>query len=39
MHRRAEKLEYLIGVILSLVVAGFAADVGFDRERAFCRQY
>jgi hypothetical protein len=26
-------MEYLIGVILSLVVAGFAAIVGFDRER------
>ena len=28
-------MEYLIGVILSLAVAGFAAAVGFDRERAF----
>ena len=28
-------MEYLIGVILSLAVAGFAAVVGFDRERAF----
>jgi len=28
-------MEYLIGVILSLAVAAFAAVVGFDRERAF----
>ena len=28
-------MEYLIGLILSLAVAGFAAVVGFDRERAF----
>jgi hypothetical protein len=28
-------MEYLIGFILSLAVAGFAAMVGFDRERAF----
>jgi hypothetical protein len=28
-------MEYLIGVILSLAVAGLAAVVGFDRERAF----
>ena len=28
-------MEYLIGVILTLAVAGFAAVVGFDRERAF----
>lgn len=28
-------MEYLIGVALSLVVAGTAAAVGFDRERAF----
>jgi hypothetical protein len=28
-------MEYLIGVILSLAVAGSAAVVGFDRERAF----
>jgi hypothetical protein len=28
-------MEYLIGVILSLAVAGFAAVIGFDRERAF----
>lgn len=28
-------MEYLIGVVLSLAVAGFAAVVGFDRERAF----
>jgi hypothetical protein len=28
-------MEYLIGVILSLAVAGFAAIVGFDRERSF----
>jgi hypothetical protein len=28
-------MEYLIGVILSLAVAVFAAVVGFDRERAF----
>jgi len=28
-------MEYLIGLILSLVVAGLATVVGFDRERAF----
>ena len=28
-------MEYLIGVILSLAVAAFAAVIGFDRERAF----
>ena len=28
-------MEYLIGVILSLAVAGSAAVVGFDRERTF----
>lgn len=28
-------MEYLIGVILSFAVAGFAAVIGFDRERAF----
>src|ERR1700757_1243380 len=28
-------MEYLIGLLLSLAVAGFAAVVGFDRERAF----
>ena len=28
-------MEYLIGLILSLAVAGFAAVIGFDRERAF----
>ena len=28
-------MEYLIGVILSLAVAVFAAVIGFDRERAF----
>jgi hypothetical protein len=28
-------LEYLIGLILSLAVAGSAAVIGFDRERAF----
>lgn len=28
-------MEYLIGLILSLAVAGFAAVVGFDRERTF----
>jgi hypothetical protein len=28
-------MEYLIGLILSLGVAGFAAAIGFDRERAF----
>lgn len=27
-------MEYLIGVILSLAVAGFAAVIGFDREPA-----
>jgi len=28
-------MEYLIGLILSLAVAGFAVVSGFDRERAF----
>lgn len=28
-------MEYLIGVILTLAVAAFAAVVGFDRDRAF----
>ncbi|HEV8146758.1 MAG TPA: hypothetical protein VGP79_10270 [Bryobacteraceae bacterium] len=28
-------MEYLIGVTLALAVAGFAALVGFDRDRAF----
>jgi hypothetical protein len=28
-------MEYLIGLTLSLAVAGFAVAVGFDRERAF----
>jgi len=28
-------MEYLIGLILSIAVAGFAAASGFDRERAF----
>ena len=28
-------MEYLIGVILSLAVAGFATVIGLDRERAF----
>ena len=28
-------MEYLIGVALSLAVAGAAAVIGFDRERAF----
>jgi hypothetical protein len=28
-------MEYSIGLILSLAVAGFAAAIGFDRERAF----
>jgi hypothetical protein len=28
-------MEYLIGLILSLAVASFAAVIGFDRERAF----
>jgi hypothetical protein len=28
-------MEYLIGVILSLAVAGFAVVIGLDRERAF----
>jgi hypothetical protein len=28
-------MEYVIGLILSLAVAGFAALIGFDRERAF----
>lgn len=28
-------MEYLVGVVLGLVVCGFAATVGFDRDRAF----
>jgi len=28
-------MEYLIGLVLSLAVAGFAIVMGFDRERAF----
>ena len=28
-------MEYLVAVILGLVVAGFAATTGFDRDRAF----
>ena len=28
-------MEYLIGLILSLAVAGSATIIGFDRERAF----
>ena len=28
-------MEYLIGLILALAVAGFAAIIGFDRERSF----
>jgi len=28
-------MEYLIGLVLSLVVAGTATSVGFDRERAY----
>lgn len=28
-------MEYLVAVILGLVVAGFAATSGFDRDRAF----
>jgi hypothetical protein len=28
-------MEYLIGLALSLAVAGAAAAIGFDRERAF----
>ena len=28
-------MEYLIGVILTLAVAGFAFVVGFDRDRTF----
>jgi hypothetical protein len=28
-------MEYLIGLLLSLGVAGFAAMIGFDRERVF----
>lgn len=28
-------MEYLIGLILSVAVAGFATAVGLDRERAF----
>jgi hypothetical protein len=30
-------VEYLIGLILSAAVAGFATAIGLDRERAFSR--
>jgi hypothetical protein len=30
-----QQMEYLIGLILSLAVAGLAVIIGFDRERAF----
>ena len=30
-----EQMEYLIGLALAVAVAGFAAVVGFDRDRAF----
>lgn len=29
-------MEYLIGLLLSVAVAGFATAIGLDRERAFC---
>ena len=29
-------MEYLIGLVLSVAVAGFATAIGLDRERAFC---
>ena len=28
-------MQYLVGLILSLAVAGLATVIGFDRERAF----
>ena len=28
-------MEYLVGVVLGLVVGGFAAAGGFDRDRSF----
>ncbi len=28
-------MEYIVGVVLGVVVAGFAAKSGFDRDRAF----
>ena len=28
-------MEYLIGLILSVAVAGFAAAIGLDRDRGF----
>lgn len=28
-------MEYLIGLVLSLAVAGFASSVGFDRDRVY----
>ena len=28
-------MEYLVGLFLSLAVAGFAITIGFDRDRAF----
>jgi hypothetical protein len=31
-------MEYLVGLILGLVVAGFGATSGFDRDRAFTRR-
>jgi len=30
-----QKMEYLIGLILALAVAGCAALIGFDRDRAY----
>jgi hypothetical protein len=33
--RRGQQIEYVIGLILAVAVAGSATVVGFDRERAF----
>ncbi len=35
MGHPAGEMEYLIGLILSVAVAGFATLIGFDRERVF----
>jgi len=34
-RRAGSAVEYLIGLILSVAVAGFATAIGLDRERAF----
>src|SRR5512141_2794942 len=34
-RKRRELMEYLVGVVLGLIVGGFATLSGFDRDRAF----